>query len=104
MADRVGAIRRELQDLSATRLSWTLERHAAGGHAQWEATLQATNEMGAPVPIPEDMDAVLREALHDGELGPLREGVWVMDILSGTVSAPQPRAGEGPGADGIDAN
>jgi hypothetical protein len=99
---RVEHIRRQLQDLGAYKLSWVLERHEVGEHIQWEATLQAGNEMGAPVAFPEEMDALLREALHDGDMGPLQAGVWVMDILSGRVSPPQPRLGEGPGLHGID--
>lgn len=102
MEDRVEFIRRQLQDLGATKLSWVLERHQSGGHTQWEATLQASNEMGAPVPIPEEMDVLLREALHDGQLGPLREGVWVMDILTGDVNIPQPRLGDGVGAHSVE--
>jgi hypothetical protein len=96
--DRVVLIRRQLQDLGATKLSWALERHEEGGHRRWEATLQAANEMGAPVEFPVEMDTLLREALHDGDLGPLQEGVWVMDLLSGHVNAPQPRLGDGTGA------
>ena len=102
MMTRVEQIRRQLQDLGAYKLSWMLERHEAGGQGQWEATLQAVNEMGAPVAFPEEMDALLREALHDGDMGPLQEGVWLMDVLSGSVSSPQPRVPEGPGLHGID--
>ena len=98
---RVEQIRRQLQDLGAYKLSWMLERHWVEEHIQWEATLQAANEMGAPITFPEEMDALLREALHDGDMGPLQEGVWVMDVLSGHVSPPQPRLGEGPGIHGI---
>lgn len=102
MEDDVAQIRRQLQDLGATKLSWVLERYEEHGHRRWEATLQAANEMGAPIEIPVTMDTLLREALHDGHLGPLQEGVWVMDILSGHVRPPLPRLGEGTGAHSIE--
>jgi hypothetical protein len=94
-------LREQLQSLEATKLSWALEPQAAEGHMRWVCTLQAANEMGAPIELPPDTAEMFERAVHAGQLGPLEAGVWVMDLQTGRISPPQPRPGEGAGAPGI---
>ena len=101
MSGALDHLREELQNLEATKLSWALECQAAEGHVRWVCTLQAANEMGAPIELPPDVAETFEQAVHDGQLGPLEAGVWVMDLQTGRVSRPQPRPGEGAGAPGI---
>jgi hypothetical protein len=99
--DALGQVREQLQRVSATKLSWALERQAAEGHGRWVCTVQAANEMGAPVELPPEVVAALRQAIHDGQLGAPEAGVWTMDLQTGRISRPQPRPGDGAGAPGI---
>ena len=101
MSGALDHLREELQNLEATKLSWALEPQAAEGHVRWVCTLQAANEMGAPIELPPDVAETFEQAVHDGQLGPLEAGVWVMDLQTGRISRPQPRPGEGAGAPGI---
>ncbi len=101
MRDVLDQLRSQLQGLGATKLAWALEHEAEAGHGRWVCTLQAANEMGAPVGIPTEVADVLRQAIHAGRLGPLEAGVWLMDLQTGHISGPQPRPGDGAGAPGI---
>ncbi len=101
MADMLDRLRSQLQSAGATKLSWALDRQAAEGHSRWTCTVQAANEMGAPVELPASVAEALQQAVHAGELGVLEPGVWVMDLQTGHISRPQPRPGEGAGAPGI---
>ena len=94
-------LREQLQSLEATKLSWALERQTAEGHVRWICTLQAANEMGAPIELPPDVAEMFEQAVHAGQLGPMEAGVWIMDLQTGRISRPQPRPGEGAGAPGI---
>ena len=101
MRDVLEQVRGQLQRAGATKLSWALERLSADGHARWVCTMQAANEMGAPVELAAEVVQALEEAVHGGWLGEPEEGVWSMDLHTGRISHPQPRPGDGAGAPGI---
>jgi hypothetical protein len=91
-----------LREAGATKLAWTVEHSEdQGSHDQWTFTMQAANEMGAPVPLSTEIEQLLREAVRSGALGTRQTGSWVMDVHTGSISRPQPRSGEGAGAPGI---
>jgi hypothetical protein len=90
-----------LRAAGANKLAWTLEHSTNDGETHWAATLQAANEMGAPVPLPPDVEHALHEALRSGRLGTREPGSWVMDCVTGAIGHPQPRPGDGAGAPGI---
>ena len=101
MADALDRLRAQLQQLGATKLSWALEHQEVEGHGRWVWTVQAANEMGAPVELPPEIATGLELAVQSGELVMHEEGVWIMDVQSGRISRPQPRPGDGAGAPGI---
>ena len=90
-----------LRAAGANKLAWTLECFTNDEGTHWAATLQAANEMGAPVPLPADVEHALHEALRSGRLGTREPGSWVMDCVTGAIGHPQPRPGDGAGAPGI---
>ena len=101
MHDVLDRLRDQLQRVGATKLSWALEQEAVEGHLRWICTVQAANEMGAPVELSPEVADTLQQAIHAGRLGALEAGVWIMDLETGRISRPQPRPGEGAGAPGI---
>ncbi len=101
MPDALERLRAQLQQVGATKLSWALEHQVAEGHGRWVWTVQAANEMGAPVELPAAIATQLEQAVQSGDLATTEEGVWIMDVQSGRISRPQPRSGEGAGAPGI---
>ena len=101
MGDALDDLRGQLQGLGAIKLAWSLERQTEEGHERWICTVQAANEMGAPVELPPEVGDALQQVIHDGKLGTLEAGVWLMDVQTGSISSPQPRTGEGASAPGI---
>ena len=101
MRDMLDRLRSQLQTVGATKLAWALEQQTVEGHVRWVCSLQAANEMGAPVDLPLEVVEALQQAVHAGGLGALEPGVWIMDLQTGRISPPQPRPGEGAGAPGI---
>ncbi len=101
MPDALEQLRVHLQQLGATKLSWAVEHQTAEGHGHWVWTVQAANEMGAPVELPPAIESSLEQAVRVGELATREEGVWTMDVHTGRISRPQPRPGDGAGAPGI---
>ena len=101
MSDALDDLRGQLQDLGAIKLAWALERQTEEGHRRWICTVQAANEMGAPVELPPEVGDALQQAIHDGKLGALEEGVWLMDVQTGHISPPEPRTGDGASAPGL---
>jgi hypothetical protein len=104
MADQDSALNDVLEALrraGATKLAWTLEHAETGNGAAWTCLLQAANEMGAPVPLTSAIETQLQHAIQSGRMGAHEPGLWVMDTVTGEISAPQPRPGDGAGAPGI---
>ena len=101
MPDTLERLRSQLQSVGATKLAWALEQQTVEGHVRWVCSLQAANEMGAPVQLPPEVVEALQQAVYGGGLGALEPGVWIMDLQTGRISRPQPRPGEGAGAPGI---
>ena len=101
MPDVLDRLRDQLGGVGATKLSWALVQEAVEGHVRWICTVQAANEMGAPVELSPEVADALQQAIHAGRLGALEAGVWIMDLATGRISRPQPRPGEGAGAPGI---
>jgi len=101
MPDALDRLRVQLLQLSATKLSWALEHQVVEGHGRWVWSVQAANEMGAPIELPPAIATTLEQAVQSGELATSEEGVWIMDVQTGRISRPQPRPGDGAGAPGI---
>jgi hypothetical protein len=100
MQNTLDQLRSRLLQVGATKLSWSLER-SAEDHTRWICSVQAANEMGAPVELSPDVADELRQIFQSRLLGPLRAGVWLMDVQTGDISGPEPRPGEGASAPGI---
>ena len=90
-----------LRSAGAAKLAWTLEHAETDAGAAWTCDLQAANEMGAPVALTSAVEELLQDAIQSGQLGAHEPGLWVMDTVTGEISPPQPRAGDGAGAPGI---
>ena len=101
MPDTLDDVRSQLQVLGAIKLSWALERQFEAGHVRWICSVQAANEMGAPVTLPPEVGEALEQIVHKGQLGTLEPGVWLMDLQAGHISGPEPRPGDGASAPGI---
>ena len=90
-----------LRSAGAAKLAWTLEHAEVSNDTAWTCLLQAANEMGAPVSLASDVEDLLQEAIQSGQFGAHKPGLWVMDAVTGEISPPQPRGGDGAGAPGI---
>ena len=101
VGDALDYLREQLQRVGATKLSWALEQEEVEGHVRMVCTMQAANEMGAPVELAPEVAEALQQAVHAGRLGAREPGVWLMDVQTGRISPPQPRPGDGAGAPGI---
>lgn len=101
MPDALDRLRVQLLQLGATKLSWALEHQVVEGHGRWVWSVQAANEMGAPIELPPTIATAVEQAVQSGDLATSEEGVWIMDVQTGRISRPQPRPGDGAGAPGI---
>ena len=101
MPEVLDQLRRELLLLGATKLAWSLEQRPEDGDERWSCSMQAANEMGAPVELPPGLIVTFGQAVSSGALGAAEPGVWIMDLETGRVSRAQPRPGDGAGAPGI---
>lgn len=101
MAELLSHLLEQLQDIGATKVSWAVELEDANGHRRWVCTIQAANEMGAPVELPAELVAELEQTIHAKWVSVHAAGVWSMDVLTGRITPLQPRPGDGAGAPGI---